>query len=60
MRFSFTGLKRALEFREAVRGHGYTAELELMSSGAGWHIVTDSRCLTHAAELYKFIYGGRA
>jgi hypothetical protein len=60
MRFEFTGLHSATELQTMLRGRELKAEIDF--KGGAWFVVTDSRCLAHAAELYKFIYrnGGRA
>jgi hypothetical protein len=55
MIYRFSGLRRAYDFEALLKRLGVPA-MAKTSSDLGWHVVTDSRCLEHAARLSPFIY----
>jgi len=55
MIFRFGGMRQAYNFQDAVIAHGVAASA---AYNQGWFVKTDTRCLAHAAELTRFIYGG--
>lgn len=52
MRFHFTGMRQADRFLEELERLQLPGKL---SYEKGWLVITDTRCLGHAAELYKLI-----
>lgn len=55
MKFTFTGLAQAHHMRNKLTQLGCQADIAW--NNRTWEVHTNTRCLAHADELVRFLYG---